>query len=245
MNWRSGLARAVVDAVYPPRCLACQELTDAPSGLCAGCWTDISFYSGTVCRYCGVTVSSAGSVDEVACEDCNARPPLWTQGRTAVAYDGIGRKLVMLLKHGDRLDVAPVLAGWMVGVSRELIEPEAIVVPIPLHWRRLLSRKYNQASELARSIADMTGATCLPDALHRIHATPSLKGKTRAERAVILAHSISPNKDQVHRLDGAPVVLVDDVLTTGSTLNAATAACFQAGAASVTVLAVARVARPD
>ena len=151
----------------------------------------------------------------------------------------------MMLKHGDRLDIAPVLSGWLVGVGSPVIDSGSLVVPVPLHWRRLLLRKYNQASELARHVALKMDLKFAPDALHRITATPSLKGKTRQERGVILADSICANPDRKALLAGATVVLIDDVMTTGSTLNAAATACFDAGADSVVALAVARVSRPQ
>ena len=245
MTWQSRLARVVVDAVYPPRCVACHELTDAPSGLCRNCWSDISFFSGAVCDLCGVSVPSAQSDEVVVCEDCNRRRPVWSRGRTAVAYEGTGRNLVMMLKHGDRLDISPVLAGWLVGAGSSVIGPQSIVVPVPLHWRRLLLRKYNQASELARHVAKRMDLSFVPDALHRIVATPSLKGKSRHERAEILVESIRVNPERETKLEGASVVLVDDVMTTGATLNACATACFDAGADRVVVLAVARVSRPS
>lgn len=243
-SWLQSAARSVVDTIYPPRCMSCTELTDAPSGLCPACWREMSFFSGAVCEMCGVTVHTAGEAGLVICEDCNSRPPAWDRGRAAVAYDGIGRRLVLSLKHADRLDTTRTLASWMLVAGGDLVTPQSLLVPVPLHWRRLLERKYNQSSELCHGIAALSGARAIPDALHRDRATPFLRGMTRDERQAALKDALSVNPARAEALRGADVVLVDDVLTTGSTLNAATQVLRAAGVARVSVLVLARVARP-
>lgn len=242
-RWRRVL-RGVADAVYPPRCMACTDLTDAPSGLCAACWAGVSFITGPACDRCGTPVPTGLGSDRVLCDGCDATPPAWDRGRAALLYDGTGRRIVLGLKHGDRLDTAPELARWMRRAGGALLTPGTLLVPVPLHWRRLLKRKYNQASELARHVARGTGATPLPDALHRVRPTPPLKGLRREERRQVLAGALQVNPDRAARLSGGTVVLVDDVMTSGATLAAATDVLHDAGAARVSVLTLARVARP-
>ena len=158
-----------------------------------------------------------------------------------MAYEGAGRRLVLALKHGDRLDTAPAMARWMAEAGCDILSNNSLIVPVPLHWRRLLLRKYNQASELAKSIADITGASLALDALHRNKATKSLKGLKKEARLRELDHAISPNPECVDALGGAHIVLIDDVMTTGATLSGATDACNRSGAKQVDVLVFARV----
>ncbi len=244
-----GVARKVlsfaIETVYPPRCMNCPELTETPAGLCRACWAETTFFAGATCDLCGCTVPTAGDLSRVICEDCNRRQPIWDHGRSAVAYEGTGRRVVMALKHGDRLDMAPTLARWMHNVGYDLMTDNTIIVPVPLHWRRLLTRKFNQASELGRHIASIADVRFIADALHRNVATPSLRGLKRDERQAVLSDTITMNPDRADALAGASIVIVDDVMTTGATLTEATQACRQAGAASVSVLCLARVQRPE
>ncbi len=171
---------------------------------------------------------------------CNPRPP-WAQGRAALVYRGRARKLVLALKHGDRQDIAPPAARWMARQSRGLVAQTAIVVPVPLHLTRQIRRRYNQSALLARCLADALGLDWSPDALHRVRATPSLEGSTRDDRFATLADAIAPARPAL--LAGRDVLLVDDVMTSGATLSAATEACHAAGAARVCVSVLARAAR--
>lgn len=244
-GWIGRASQQVLDAIYPPRCIACPSWTETPAGLCSKCWSETTFFSGDVCSFCGVPVATGGGEEQLVCEGCHKNQPCWDAGRSAVAYDGTGRRLVLALKHSDRLDTAPVLAQWMVQAARPLIDPDTLIIPVPLHWRRLLARKFNQASELSKHMARETGASVLPDALWRVTATPSLKGMTRKDRQSTLFNAIAPNDDRLDEFKGRPVLLVDDVLTTGSTLSAAATVCREAGATKVNIAVLARVARPE
>lgn len=161
-------------------------------------------------------------------------------------YDGIGRRLVLALKHGGRLDIAEPAADWLVDAGASLIEEGMIVAPVPLHWRRRVSRGYNQSALISRALARrlrLRDVLDVPDLLERRYPTPSLGGKSREERFETVAGRIGISRRHRRLIKGRPVLLIDDVMTTGATFTAAVSACIDAGSGSVSVLALARAAK--
>ena len=158
------LTTTLVNTIFPPRCLACTEPTDQPHGLCPACWRDTHFIAGTVCRSCGVPLVGEAGAEDV-CESCARHPPAWDRGAAAVIYGGAGRKVVLALKHGDRLDMVRPLAGWMASAGRGLLAEADVIAPVPLHWRRLVRRRYNQSAELARRLGRLAGRPVAADLL--------------------------------------------------------------------------------
>ncbi len=237
-------AAALVDAVYPPRCVVCETRTEASHGLCPACWAGTGFIAGLACTRCGLALPGATSTaeGELVCDGCIAHPPAWDRGRCAVSYEGGGRKAVLALKHGDRLDLAPVLAGWLNRVGPALIAEADIVAPVPLYWTRLFRRRFNQSAEIARHLARPKGALLIPGLVTRIRNTGSQDGLSREARHANLVGAFRVAPRWRPALAGRRVLLVDDVMTSGATLSAVASACRDAGAAAVDVLAVARVA---
>lgn len=148
-----------------------------------------------------------------------------------------------MLKHGDRHDVAGPAALWLARAAQPLLKPDTLVVPVPLHWLRLLRRRYNQAVVLARAFAREVSCPMCPDLLIRPRATPSLGGLGREERFAALSGAIKVHPRRGHHIVGRDILLVDDVMTTGATLAVAAEACFAGGAASVNILTLARAAK--
>ncbi|HEU0222111.1 MAG TPA: ComF family protein [Paracoccaceae bacterium] len=238
------IARQLVDLIYPPRCIACREPTETAHALCAACWRDANFIAGAICDACGAPVVDAlGAAGPIHCEDCTQRPPAWDRGRAALLYEGAGRRMVLALKHGDRLDLVPPLASWMARAGADLLADVGLVAPVPLHWLRLARRRFNQSAELARAIARRQGPELAADLLIRTRATPSQEGRNRADRIANLAGAFEVHWRWRARIAGARLLLVDDVMTTGATLSACAETCRAAGAASVMVLVAARVTR--
>lgn len=229
--------------VYPPRCISCGGLVDSEFGLCATCWADTPFIGGTVCDSCGLPVPGESDGHRIDCDDCLKRPRPWSDGRAALMYDGHARKLVMSLKHGDRTEIARPAAAWMARATGPLLDGNPLLVPIPLHWRRLLKRRYNQSALLAQALARLQGLDHCPDLLQRHRATQTLDGKSATERFETLSDAIRPHPKRAPRAEGRIVVLIDDVMTSGATFAAATDAVKATGAAEVRVLALARVAK--
>lgn len=233
----------MLQLLYPPRCLGCGELVESDFGLCGRCWRDTPFIGGTVCDSCGVPLPGQSDGERLDCDDCMQTPRPWARGAAVLFYEDLARKLVLGLKHGDRQDIARSAAHWMVRLAAPLIRPETLVVPVPLHWSRLLRRRYNQSALLSQALAQEMGLDHCPDALVRLRRTDSLDHKSPEARAELLDGAIGPHPRHGQKLADRPVLLIDDVMTSGATLSACTRACQDAGANEVSVLVLARAAK--
>ncbi|WP_147126584.1 ComF family protein [Shimia ponticola] len=235
--------QGAVRLIYPGQCVSCDERVEGRHGICGPCWRDTPFIEGAVCGQCG-TPLMGGRPDEVSdCDDCLKTPRPWDGGRAAMLYRGNGRKLVLSFKHGNREDMAEPLAAWMVQRGRDMIMAGAIVVPVPLHWTRLVRRRYNQAALLSRCIAKQAGLTHAPDALRRIKRTASLDRMSPEARERMLENAFTIHPRWQAALKGAQVLLIDDVMTSGATLTEATQVLRRGGVASVHMLTLARAAK--
>lgn len=229
--------------IYPPRCASCGTLVEDEGGLCGACWRDTPFIAGLVCDLCGVPLpgdAETGGAEH--CDDCMTLARPWRQGRAALIYRGEGRRLVLALKHGDRHDLVAPAAAWMARAAAPLLPPGTVAVPVPVHWRRLAARRFNQAALLAQAVARQLAIDCAPTALRRARFTGVQDGRDRDGRFTNLAGAIEA-APAAARLAGRPVLLVDDVMTSGATLAAAAEACRAAGAGELRTLVLARVAK--
>lgn len=238
------------DLILPPRCLACGELVERQGVLCAPCWAAITFVAEPLCRHCGLPFAfdaEGGAPDAAgeghACGACLAEPPAFGRARAVMRYDDASRPLLLGFKHADRTEAAPPFAAWMARSGAALLAEAELVAPVPLHWRRLLARRYNQAALLARPLAEHAGVPAVPDLLLRRRATPSQGRLSRAERRRNVTGAFAVNPRRAEALQGRRLLLVDDVMTTGATVSACARAALRAGAAAVDVLVLARAVR--
>lgn len=227
----------VVDLIFPPRCPLCGVAIISQNGLCMDCWSELVIPGEPSCNACSRPFGDM--VPEGAtCAPCLADPPRHDGIAAATLYNDASRKLVLSLKHGGRIALAPMLAGLM-AAKLPMVDDGWVIVPVPLHRWRLWRRGYNQAAELARAVARRTGARLDVDALVRRKATPSLGGLGKAARTRTLSGAIGVRGNAA--IKGAKVALVDDVLTSGATSAACVRALKRAGAERVVIACFARV----
>ena len=233
--------QSLIRAIYPTQCVACDAATTDDFGLCGSCWRYTAFIQGTICDACGAPLPGDSDEDNAAlrCDDClrTARP--WNRGRAVMGYLGVGRKLVLALKHGDRTDLAQPAARWMVRKAQEVAAPNSLIVP--LHRFRLLRRSYNQAAVLANIMGARMLLSVCPDAFLRPKATRPLDRHSKADRFAALQDAISLNTKHADTIKDRPIILLDDVMTSGATLAACSEVCLTADASRVDIVTLARV----
>lgn len=235
-------ARLALDIALPTLCVACREPV-AGLGVCAECWAKLSFIAPPFCPRLGIPFVYDPGPDLLSMEAI-ANPPAYQRARAAVRYDDVARTLVHALKYQDRTDLAPAMGRWMARAGEELLRDADIQVPVPLHWRRGWSRRYNQSGALARVIEQHSGVPVISNALRRIRPTEQQIGLSRSQRAANVQGAFRVAPEKSHEIADRRVVLVDDVLTSGATTDACARALLRAKAARVDVLVFARVVDP-
>lgn len=248
------LGRGLLDSLLPPRCLSCGEEVDRQGGLCPPCWGRLTFITPPCCQCCGLPfavdlaplalpdpVSSPGDETGLLCGGCTAKAPAYGRARAALVYDDGSRPLLLAFKHADRDHAASSFGPWMVRAGQTVLEKADLLIPVPLHRWRLFRRRYNQAALLARSVGQLAGIPAVPDLLLRKRATPTQGGLGRDARQRNVRGAFTVRRGGGARLQGRHVVLVDDVQTTGATIEECARVLLQAGAASVDILTLARV----
>jgi ComF family protein len=238
-RWRAGALR-VLDLGLPPLCPTCREPVADQGCLCAQCWSKLCFITRPYCERLGIPFAYDPGPGILSMEAI-ADPPSYNRARAAVCYDETARTMVQAFKYGDRLDLAPAMGRWMALAGRELLAEADALVPVPLHWTRLWSRRFNQAAALAKTISRVSGVPVAYHALRRVRATRQQVGLTRAERASNVQGAFRVPDDARAEVRGRRLVLVDDVLTSGATLDICARILLRAGAANVDTLVFARV----
>jgi ComF family protein len=241
-----GAAALALGAALPPLCPSCREPLAQARGLCAACWARLTFITRPYCERLGIPFAYDAGPGLLSLEAI-ADPPAYGRARAVAQYDDIAARLVHALKYGDRLDLAPALGRWMANAGDDLLKEADALVPVPLHWRRLWARRFNQSAALAQAIGRTRGVPVAREALRRVKATPQQVGLSRSARALNVQGAFRVPEAGRTEVAGRRLVLVDDVLTSGATVDACARALLHAGAATVDVLTFARVvaaARP-
>jgi ComF family protein len=239
-------ARAILDTLLPRRCLACGTVVDGAGsgGVCGSCWPLLNFMAPPFCACCGFPFEYDEG-EGALCAACQADHPAWNRARAVFAYDDASRGLVLGFKHADRTDAGPAFGGWLARAGAELLTDADIVAPVPLHPTRLVARRYNQSALLAQAAAKAAGKRCIPDLLRRTKRTHSQGGLGARARRRNVQGAFALRPVWAEAVKGAHIVLVDDVLTTGATVESCARCLSAAGAESVDVLTLARVVRPQ
>jgi ComF family protein len=264
MRGLQAIAHMALDAVLPPTCAKCRTVVARNGTVCADCWKELRFLGQPWCDCCGfpfeydpATLDVLGdSLGESAsdvlsgadsrgplCADCLRSPKPFDRARAALGYDDASRALILAFKHADRTETAATLAAWMTQAGAELLEDADVVVPVPLHWRRLFLRRYNQSALLARKLAEGCGKPFLGQGLERRRATRSQGHLSANARRLNVAGAFRVRPSRRREIEGRRVLLIDDVYTTGATIMACAKSLSDGGAAGVDVLVLARVFR--
>lgn len=237
--------------LLPPQCLACRALVTEPGALCARCWGGLAFLAPPLCRRCGYPLEpgpgspAGGEAAPAVCAACLTSPPRYDRARAVFEYGPESRGMILAFKHRDRTEAAPAFGRWLARAGRELLDEADLVAPVPLHYWRLLRRRYNQAAMLTQVAAALAGRPVVVDLLRRRRATPSQASLGAAARRRNVAGAFEVPPRHRDRVQDRRILLIDDVLTTGATVSACARALRQAGAAGVDVLTLARVVRPQ
>jgi ComF family protein len=236
------LLRATMDTIFPARCAACREPVGAHGALCATCWSEMHFITDPVCHHCGLPFGHVmGPV--ALCGACMQDRPAYTEARAVFRYDEHSRAQILALKYHDKTQLAPVFGSWLARMGSQYAPKAQAIIPVPLHYWRLLHRRYNQAALLAHALARETGLPVLTNTLKRVHATGSQAGLSRRGREENVRGAFKVARRE--SLKGISVLLIDDVMTTGATLNACARALHDAGARDVYALTLARTVVAD
>ncbi len=240
--WLKRGAESALGLLLPRRCLACGATVESDGALCVDCWPQIRFLGPPCCACCGFPFEYDQGPDAF-CAGCVVRRPVYDRARAVFAYDDASRGPVLAFKHADRVDAAPAFVRMLVQAGGELLGDAPLIVPVPLHRSRLLMRRYNQAAVLASALAVRTGLETVPDLLVRRRRTPPQGKLGGAARRRNVQGAFAVRAGRAGNLPGRRVLLIDDVLTTGATVEACARPLLRAGAAAVDVLTLARVVR--
>lgn len=227
------------DMLYPPKCALCRVPVDAAHTFCGECFVRLHFIAAPQCECCGLPFSHASEV-ALRCGDCLTKAPPYALARAALVYDEVSRPLVTRLKYGDQLHLAPLLARLMGQAGAAVLKEADWLIPVPLHWRRRVRRRYNQSLVLATHLGQQYDVPVLADGLQRIRATVPQVGLSRSQRQRNVASAFQMKEQSRPIIAGKTLVLIDDVMTSGATLHACTKALSAAGAAEIRILTLAR-----
>ncbi len=243
LRWAAAGLRYLGDLLLPPVCIACHEPLDCHNSLCPRCWSGLRFIRPPLCDRLGIPLPyDAG--DQPVSSTALRHPPLYDRGRAALAFEGVARDLIHSFKYADRHEAVPLLARWAADAGRSLIADADIITPVPLHPWRLLRRRFNQSAVLAARVAQAHHKPMMLS-LKRVRHTKQQVGLPFGERRANVADAFRVSASHAAALEGRRLLLIDDVITTGATVEACAAALKEAGASGVDVLAVARVTDPD
>lgn len=231
------------DLILPPRCFGCGEEVTEHHALCIPCWKACTFLSSPWCNACGWPFPYAPS-GQTLCLSCHRQSPLFTQCRSALAYQEGSRGFILKFKQGDATWLAPGLSQLMMRAGQDILSQTDVLVPVPLHWKRLFWRQYNQAFLLSQQITRRTHIPTRTDLIKRCSSTRKQGHQSRKQRYENVRGAFAVPAGQEAFLQGKRLTLIDDVLTTGATLNECARVLLGAGAKEVRALTLARVITP-
>jgi ComF family protein len=227
-----------LDFALPPRCAGCGTIVADVHSFCPDCWKQVEFLGDGGCQTCGIPLAAT---EADTCGVCLAKPPRIARTRAAVAYDNLSRGLAIRLKYGRKVAIAKTMARYMQPLVQA--DGDRVIVPVPLHRSRLWGRGFNQSALVASELSRRLGIPSDALALQRTRRTPALKGMSPLQRRKTVAGAFRVRDKAA--IAGRTVIIIDDVITTGSTADACARALKRAGAARVELVSWARVVKPS
>lgn len=236
--------RGCANILFPPVCLACNELVEQQGALCSECWNQMEFCAGPACDICGYPFEYQMEHHTI-CGACIQQPPPYGRARAVFRYNSISRQLVTSLKYHDKTHIVPYIADWMVRAGEDILADADYIIPVPLHRRRLWMRRYNQSALLSQHITRKTSVPTLYNALVRTRYTPPQAGLNYKQRIKNVTGAFQVIAKYRFRIKGKRIILIDDVLTTGATVKACARALLKVGAQRVDVLTLGQTVKGD
>ena len=231
-----------LNLIFPPQCLNCKGRVPTHGTLCQPCWQAVQFISDPMCDACGLPFDyDIGS--EALCGDCIIELPPYRKCRSAFRYDEHSRKLITRFKYSDQTQLAKIYGGWLTNAGKELLANADVIIPVPLHYFRFISRRFNQSALLADVISKKSDIKHCSNAMIRTRHTKQQTGLTKNQRKDNVRNAFSVNKKHLPLIKDKNILLIDDVFTTGSTIEQCTKTLLKAGAMQVFVLTLARTMR--
>jgi len=231
----------LLDFLFPPQCLNCNQPVAAHGTLCLACWQQVQFITDPYCQCCGNPFDFALGT-EALCGECLRERPPYARARAVFRYDEHSRALVTRLKYADQTQLASVYGTWLARFGKDLVAASDVIVPVPLHYWRFVGRRYNQSALLANALHKNSGLPMLPDGLKRIRPTRPQPGLTRRQRQENVKGAFAVHRKRAGVLKNKSVLLIDDVMTTSATVSQCAQTLLKAGAMQVNVLTLARKA---
>ncbi len=236
--WQTG-----IDFIFPQKCPNCDKQIDATQLFCEKCFHQISFIKPPICHRCGLPLSCENyhPNDKILCPDCLKKRPTYDLARAVFVYDSFSKTSILKLKYADKMEYALPFTELMQQAGRDLFEKTDIIMPVPMHWRRKLKRKYNQADLLGNALAKKVKIPYMSNVLVRSRHTETQENKSFQERNRNVKDAFTIT--QVNKVKNKHILLIDDVFTTGATVNNCAKALKKAGAKAVYVLTIAKVVK--
>ena len=244
IHWQTARTQSqkILDFLMPPRCTICNKKVNSTGALCGTCWTNLHHINDPQCNSCGLPF--AFDIDKNAlCGHCIKNPPPYVWARSALRYDDHSQGLILSLKHSKKLENAAVMARMMQQAGQGFFKDIDLIVPVPLHRKRLFKRRFNQSAYLAHYIAKQTNIALNTNDLERIKPTPPQVGLTYKAREKNVRGAFKVKVKESFK--NKNIVLIDDVFTTGATVKACSQCLLKAGASSVGVLTFARTLKSN
>lgn len=234
-----------VNLVLPSRCPINGNIVDSVGSISPEAWKELTFISDPYCKCCGIPFAIDNTIgseteNDFLCGQCLSTPRHFDRAKSIFVYNEGSRKMILAFKHGDALHLHTTLVPLLINLGKDFCESDSILIPIPLYWLRLVSRRYNQSAILANAMSKISGQVCWADALIRLRHTPPQGHKSAKDRYQNVSGAFDVNPSYIEKIKDKNIILIDDVFTTGATLDECAKVLKSAGVTSVNVLTVAR-----